>query len=176
MSLSLVQSMWRAARLDGSLYQEIAASRTARAQAPVVISLAVLASAIGGASGALNRPAEGLALAALSSGANTLVTWLLISHILCFVGIVVLRARIGYVGALQALAFSYAPGVLDVFRSVPIVGIVALTVTAFWSLAALYVAVRRGFELGHWKTVAAVAVSLVSYAYIRVQLRFMTGI
>lgn len=167
--------MWRAARLDQVFYRD-ATTRESPWPTFSVVAVCVVAGAIGGATGALGGPGEVVAASALHGAADMVITWLLISQLVCLIGIVLLRARVSYRGALQALGFAYAPGVLFVFRAVPLIDIPLLAIAGFWQLAATYVAVRAAFALGHWKTMLILAVSLVTYGYIRVQLRFMTGV
>jgi hypothetical protein len=162
--------------LDGRLYREVAVSADATWQAFALVGVGAIASGIGAATGAVDGPFEGVAAAALRASADTLITWFILSHILFCLGVLILRARVSYVGALRALAFAYSLGVLDALRSLPIAGIVVSTLVGLWSLAAAYVTVRAGFQLGHWRSIAVVAASIFLYAVIRVQLKLVTGV
>ncbi len=62
---------------------------------------------------------------------------------------------------LRTLGFAYAPGVLYVFASLPIIGSIVQLLVPLWQLAAMVVAVRQALDFS--STTRAIGVCVVAF-------------
>lgn len=153
----IVDRMLRAARLDPTLYDEVAADEGSMNQAmgAVVISAAAAgigSSGIGGPIGLI-----GGALAAL-------VGWFIWAFLAHLVGTRLLpesQTRSDLAPVLRATGFAAAPGVLRILGIIPLLGTLANFAANLWMLAAFTVAVRQ--VLRYNSTGRAVAVCLIGF-------------
>src|SRR5438128_661776 len=127
---SLTDRMVRAARLETGLYNEVEADTTATSQALTVVVITALAGGIGAALGqALGGRPAGIAGGLIGGIFAELLGWLVWSYVMYFVGTRAFHGTATYGELLRTLGFANSPGVLLIFRFVPVVGgLIALVV------------------------------------------------
>lgn len=134
--------LWRAARLDETVYREAGADKTLLRQAMLAVVLSSVASGVG-VSGV--KGLAGLGMGTLSA----LVSWLFWAVLTFWIGTRLLPAREVRpdTGALlRPLGFSSAPGLLGLLGLIPYMSAFILCVTRVWMLAAMVVAIRTAFN------------------------------
>jgi len=157
----LARRMWRAARLEGALYEEVEADPAATRQALAVVLLSALATGVG----AIGN--SGLRGVALHVGADVAL-WVAWAALTLWIGTRLLptphtRADLGQL--LRTLGFATAPGALRILAIVPPLGAAAFTVAGLWTLAATVVALRQALDYRSTARAAAVcAIGLPVYA------------
>jgi hypothetical protein len=155
---SFVDRVVGAARLDARTYEEVEADPTAMGQAMAVVGAAALASGIGSfGNGAAT------ALAALVGG---FVGWFVWAVLTWLIGTRLLpeaetSADLGQL--LRTIGFSAAPGLLNVLRIVPVIGLLVVFVAAVWQLVAMVVAVRQALD--YRSTGRAVLVCVIGWVF-----------
>jgi hypothetical protein len=159
----IARRIWRAARLEAALYEEVEADRAATHQAFAVVLLAAVGAGIGSFH---NGGLRGIALSALA----WLVGWYLWARTAWWIGTRLLpgpetRADTGEL--LRTLGFSSAPGVLLALALYePLAGAVFL-LCGLWMLAAMVIAVRQALDYrGSLRAVAVCALGFPVYAAI----------
>lgn len=168
---AMIDRMVRAARLDAGLYEEVERDQSATTQALTVVVLASVAGGIGavGRAGLL-----GLALGAVGN----IIGWLLWAAIILLIGTKILptpdtKADLGEL--LRTLGFASAPGVIRLLGIVPGFGAIIGIVAAFWTLAAMVIAVRQALD--YTSTGRAIAVCLIGFlGYMAVGMLLLGGI
>jgi len=155
--------MWRAARLEPALYEEVEADRAATPQAAAVVLLVAVAAGIGSFH---NGGFHGIALSAVA----WLVSWYTWARTTWWIGTRLLpgpetQADTGEL--LRTLGYSSAPGVLLALALYePLAGPVFL-VCALWMLAAMVIAVRQALDYrGSLRAIAVCALGFPIYAAI----------
>jgi hypothetical protein len=158
MSNSFTNRIFRAAKLDVHLYEEVEADRSAMRQAMLAVILSGLAYGIGSIS---RGGALGVALGVVMG----LVGWYIWAFIIFFIGTKLLpetqtKSNVGEL--LRTLGFASAPGLVRVFGIFPGVDKLVFPVAAVWMLVAMVIAVRQALD---YKTIwRAVIVCLISFA------------
>ena len=152
----LVSRMIRAARLDSTLYREVAEDKTATTQALLVVVLAAVVSGIGSAIGLFGAGV----ISGLASGVvGSLVSWL----VMVLATYVAVRWMFGsgvsYTNLLRPLGFARTAGVLTVFGFVPFFGGLLGIAVAIWMLVAWVIAVRESARV---TTIEAVVTGIVA--------------
>jgi len=154
---SLGDRMFRAAKLDKSLYEEVEADTGATRQAMLVVVLSSVAAGIGSAGGG---GLVGLLFGALSA----LAGWYIWAFLTYFIGTRLLpesqtEADMGQL--LRTIGFSSSPGLLRILGILPgLTGIVFL-ICAIWMLVAMVIAVRQALD--YHGTGRAIAVCLIGW-------------
>lgn len=163
-SLSLVNRMVRATKLDANLYEEVEADTTASGQAFLIVILASLATGIGiGITGLFKMAGVWSMLGLLISLIGLIIVWLAWSFFAYFIGTKVFKgpetsATMGEL--LRTIGFSISPGVLGIFVFIPVVGGIIWFGASIWVLIAGVVAVRQALD---FTTGRAIATCLVSW-------------
>lgn len=150
-SRALLPRMWRAARLEADLYEEVEAEPASLRQA---VGVVLLASAAGGAGVALANWMAGRPLFEIVTAVRLIepwLVWVLGSAFAYMVGATFFRGpetETDYAEVLRTVGFSFGPGVLRVFAFVPVAyGALAIDVVAgLWQVAAAVVAVRQALD------------------------------
>ncbi len=155
MSDSLMNRMFRAAKLDAHLYEEVEADKTAMRQAILVVILSGIAAGIGSMS-------RGGALGVAMGTAMGLVGWYIWAFIIFFIGTKLLpeaqtKSNIGEL--LRTIGFASAPGLIRVFGIFPGVEKLVFPVATVWMLVAMVIAVRQALDYNG--TVRAVIVCVI---------------
>jgi hypothetical protein len=142
-----------AARLDPRAYEEVEADQTATVQAVAVVALSAIATGIGHGEGGHAIGHAGLSLLMW-------VVWAVLSYA---VGVYLIpepqtSADLGEM--LRTIGFAASPGILRLFRFVPLLGPLFSFVVGIWVVVAMVVAVRQALDyksLGRAAVVCLVA-------------------
>ena len=164
-----VNRLFRAARLEAGLYEEVEADKGALRQAMTVVALSSLAAGIG----TIGRTGDyGLVIAWLILSLVGWFVWALASY---WIGTHIFpepqtRSDIGEL--LRTLGFASAPGIICVLGVLPGVSQVIYKVAMVWMFAAMVVAVRQALDYkSTWRAIAVV----FSGAFVQLMF-FMLGI
>ncbi len=161
---TLTDRMMRAARLDGSLYEEVKADSTATAQALAVVALVALAHGLGGVvRGAYFgwNPASGFMFGVLGE----ISFFAMASFVIYLVAKYVLDVTVVYLQVLRTFGFSVVPGLLILVATLAsLIGaeVPVFVVLVAWRLAAGFVAVRQTSGMGVTKSGFALLVGTLS--------------
>ncbi len=154
----------RAARLDGTLYEEVKANTAATGAAFGVMALVALAHGAGGAvrAAAFGRdpPAEGFLLGAQGE----IVLWVGGSFTIYLVGRYLLGSAATYGQVLRPLGFAAVPGLLIlVAAGASLVGaqLAVFALLVPWRLATSFVAVERALGVGRAKSAVALLLGVI---------------
>jgi hypothetical protein len=155
---SFVDRVVGAARLDIATYEEIEADATATPQAMGVVALAALSAGIG----ALTTGGTGV----VGSLVGALVGWAAWAAVIWVIGTKLLpepqtQADIGQL--LRTIGFAASPGLLQVFRLIPLIGGLIALVIWVWQLTATVIAVRQALD--YKSSGRAVAVCLIGWVF-----------
>ena len=148
-----VSRIFRAARLEASLYEEVRADKGASAQAIAMVALASFSAGIG----SIGRSGDfGFVIAVMGLFLVAWLVWALASY---WIGTRIFpepetRSNMGE--ALRTLGFASAPGVVFVLGGYPGVSGFIYKVAMVWIFAAMVVAIRQA--LGYQSFGRAVAV------------------
>jgi hypothetical protein len=155
---NLVTRMFRAAKLDATLYEEVEHDPAATGQAMAVVVFYSLAPGIGGL-------LQGGLVALAFTTVAALLGWVVWAALTYLIGTRLLpesgtKADMGEM--LRATAFATAPGVIGVFGLIPIEGLrlVSLYGALIWTLVAMVVAVRQALD--YKSTGRAIGVCLIA--------------
>lgn len=139
---SMVERMIGAARLDARTFEEIEHDPTSIGQSLGVVVIAAAAAGIGGVGRA---GVTGLVSALIGA----VIGWALWALIVYVVGTKVMpepQTKADFPEVLRTIGFSAAPGVLNLFAIVPVLGFLVSLVASLWQLAAMVVAVRQALD------------------------------
>ncbi|MDI6616604.1 MAG: YIP1 family protein [Syntrophaceae bacterium] len=150
--------IFRAAKLDVTLYEEVEHDKGSMGQAIAVVVLSSLAAGIGIiGKGGIGGIVIGTAAA--------LVSWYIWAWLAYFIGTRLLpepqtHADLGEL--LRTIGFSSAPGLIRIAGIIPTLGEVVFIVAAIWMLAAMVIAVRQALD--YTSTLRAVGVCVIGWA------------
>ena len=154
---SIWDRMFRAAKLDVQLYEEVEADIGATTQATIVVVLAALAAGIGSlGSGGVSGLFTGTVIA--------LVGWLVWALLTYLIGTKLLpepQTNADYGQLLRTIGFASAPGVIRVLGIVPGLAPFLFLIGGIWMLVAMVVAVRQALD--YQSTGRAVGVCLIGW-------------
>jgi hypothetical protein len=149
--------MFRAAKLDAQLYEEVEADRDATVQAMTVVVLAAVAAGIGSlGSGGVFGIVMGTIVA--------LVSWLVWALLTYFIGTRLLpepETSADYGELLRTIGFASAPGLIRVLGIVPGLAGPLFLIAGIWMLVAMVIAVRQALD--YTSTLRAVGVCLIGW-------------
>ena len=153
----LARRMWRAARLESELYEEVEADRNATGESATVVLLSALAAGIGSVA---NGGVEGILWCTVAAFAG----WYVWAVVAAYIGTRWLpepETSSDTGELLRTLGYSTAPGVLRLFAVIePIAGWVFL-ICSGWMLIAMVVAVRQALD--YRSTLRAVGVCAIGF-------------
>ncbi len=157
MDTNLFNRMYRAARLEADLYEEVEADPSTLNQAIVVVLLSSLAAGITIASQA---GFGGLVAATLGA----LISWLVWAVLTYWIGTRLLpepatSADLGEL--LRTIGFSSSPGVIRLGGVIPGVGQLFFLAGGIWMLVAMVIAVRQALD--YQSTLRAVGVCFIGW-------------
>ena len=162
----LARRMWRAARLESELYEEVEADRSATAQSAGVVLLSALGAGIGSIA---NGGVEGIVGCTIAAFAG----WYAWAVAAAFIGTRWLpepETSSDTGELLRTLGYSTAPGVLRIFALIdPIAGWVFLFCTG-WMLVAMVIAVRQALD--YRSTLRAVSVCAIGFPIYAISILF----
>ncbi len=163
----LAERMFRAAKLDAHVFEEVEADTTALNQAMLVVILSSAASGIGSIN-MMGHPN----LILMTLGA--LISWYIWAYMTYWIGTKLLpekETKADYGQLLRTIGFSSAPGILRIFGVIPVLTNLVFTITGIWMLVAMIIAVRQALD--YQSTGRAVGVCAIGWV---IQLLLMAGL
>lgn len=155
-------------RLNPQTFEDIEADTGATGQAALVVLVAGLTSAVGGALGA--TVVDGAVTESFIVGLVSAFTgWILWSALTLYIGTRLFDGRADMGEMLRVIGFAYAPQVLAI---IPCLGWV---VGMVWSLIAGFVAVRQGLDLDNAKAFLTILIGFLAYVAISAVLNLFVG-
>ncbi|MGC4190077.1 MAG: YIP1 family protein [Thermomicrobiales bacterium] len=143
-------------RLVPATYREIARDTTATTQALVVVALAVVAGAIGGA----GEGVKGI----IGGAIGAIISWLIVGVATWFVGTRLMGAPDiggGPGRTLRTTGFAKAPQFLLVLGFIPVIGLIAAVVAWVWGIITGVLAVREALGISTGKAIVTIIVAAV---------------
>ena len=157
MSGSLINRIFRAAKLDVSLYEEVEADNTAMRQAMLVVILSGIAAGVGSVS-------RGGTLGVALGTVMALAGWYIWALIIYFIGTKILpepqtKSNVGEL--LRTLGFASAPGMIRVFGIFPGIEKLVFPVATVWMLVAMVIAVKQALDYkAAWRAIVVCVISM----------------
>jgi len=152
----LTQRIFRAMKLEASLYEEVEADTDALKQAVIVVVLSSLAAGLGSATQGFGILLGGTIVALLS--------WLIWAYFIYLVGTKLLpepQTESNPKELLRVLGFASAPGLIRILGVIPPLRMIIFFIAAVWSLMAMIIAVRQALD--YTSTGRAVVVCLITF-------------
>lgn len=168
---SFINRIFRAAKLDATLYEEVEADKGALGQAMGVVVLSSVATGVGGVA----RGGLGILIGVLLA----LVSWYVWAYLIYFIGTRLLpepETRTNHGELLRTIGFASAPGILRVMGIIPEGRALVFWVSTVWMIIAMVVAVRQALD--YKSTFRAVGVCIIGWilqAMVLVLLSFFLG-
>jgi hypothetical protein len=143
----LIVRMFRAARLDTTLFEEVKSDTTANGQALLVVIVVSLVTGVGaGIAGVFQWAGEWSIWLLLVFVVSSIVSWILLSFLVYLVGARLLKrgqAPVTFKTVLRTVGFSASPLLLGFFLFIPVAGIYLCFAGVIWTLIAEVIAVRQ---------------------------------
>ena len=149
--------IFRAARLDIALYEEVEADKSALGQAMGVVVLSSIAAGIG------NTSKTGL-FGMLMMVLVALVGWYIWAYLTYFIGTKLLpepQTKADHGELLRTIGFSSSPGLIRVLGIIPGMQSIVFPIAAIWMLVAMIIAVRQ--DLDYNSTLRAIGVCAIGW-------------
>ncbi|MBA7661088.1 hypothetical protein ES703_69100 [subsurface metagenome] len=163
--------IFRAARLDVALYEEVEADKSALGQAMGVVILSSIAAGIGSTSAGLLRMLIGVVVA--------LVGWYIWAYLTYFIGTRLLpepQTKADHGELLRTIGFSSSPGLIRVLGIVPVMRGIVFPIAAIWMLVAMVIAVRQALDYtGTLRAIGVCAIGWIVQAVMLGLLFFVFG-
>ena len=154
---SFKDRIFRAAKLDVKLYEEVEADKGAMVQAMVVVVLSSIAGGIGSlGKGGLSGLIWGTALA--------LIAWYVWAYITYIVGTKLLpepQTKADYGELLRTIGFSSSPGLIRILGIIPGLAGLVFLIAGIWMLVAMVVAVKQALD--YKSTLRAIGVCVIGW-------------
>jgi hypothetical protein len=145
----MIERLFRAMRLEGLFYREVAEDASLDRESTLLVILVTLIASMGELTGK-----GGSWLAYLGTVANSLLLgWLLWAAVAWFVGSKVLGGEGSLAGMLRGLAYASLPRLLGVFAGLPFIGWLFGLVAGILSLIAGIIAIREGMSVDTGKAI-----------------------
>jgi len=152
-----VDRVIRAAKLDGNLYEEVEADKSALGQAMAVVVISSVAAGVG--------MIDEAGLGGIFMGAvAALIGWYIWAYLTFLIGTRLLpepQTSADYGELLRTIGFSSAPGVIRVLGIFPVLEGIVFFVASLWMLVAMVVAVRQALDYSG--TLRAVGVCAIGW-------------
>ncbi len=142
MNESLINRIFRAAKLDVHLYEEVEADKTAMRQAMTIVILSGIAAGVGSIS-------QGGALGVAMGTVTGLVGWYIWAFLTFLIGTKLLpepQTKSNINELLRTIGFASAPGLIRVFGVFPGIEKLVFPVAAVWMLVAMVIAVKQALD------------------------------
>tara|TARA_Y100000389_G_scaffold36643_1_gene31142 strand:+ start:30 stop:599 length:570 start_codon:yes stop_codon:yes gene_type:complete len=155
--MSYAEKLYKAMMLDVEFYESVEADKSLTKQALITVALVSIVNGL--------MVAGIAAPIALAQGVlGSVVRWIIWAFFIAFVGTRILpepetESNTGEL--MRTLGFAYAPGLLLVFKFLPIIGFFVEPLVMLLQLAAMTVAVRQALDFS--STVRAVGVCIVAF-------------
>ncbi len=149
--------IFRAARLDVDLYEEVEADKSALGQAMSVVVLSSMAAGIGSTSKAGLFGMLMMVLVALAG-------WYIWAYLTYFIGTRLLpepQTKADHGELLRTIGFSSSPGLIRVLGIIPGMQSIVFPIAAIWMLVAMVIAVRQALDYS--STLRAIGVCLIGW-------------
>jgi hypothetical protein len=147
-------------KLDKDIFEEIEHDANATIQAAMIVGIAALVSAFGGAIWAAIGDSSVIG-SFFSSLVSIFIGWFLWSAITFYVGTTLFNGKATLDEMLRVIGFAHAPQMLGVIPCIgPIVG-------GIWSLVAGFIAVRQGLDLDDTNAFLTIIVGFIPYVIAR---------
>jgi hypothetical protein len=156
---SFKDRIFRAAKLDSDLYEEVEADKSAMTQAMTVVVLSSVAAGIGSIGMGAGGPASFLVGIIASLGG-----WYLWAYVTFFIGTKVLpepQTESNPGELLRTLGFASSPGFIRVLGIIPGLGALVFAIASIWMLMAMVIAVRQALD--YKSTLRAVGVCVIGW-------------
>ena len=154
---SFKDRIFRAAKLDVKLYEEVEADKGAMVQAMVVVVLSSIAGGVGSlGKGGLSGLIWGTAIA--------LVAWYVWAYITYIVGTKLLpepQTKADYGELLRTIGFSSSPGLIRILGIIPGLAGLVFLIAGIWMLVAMVFAVRQALD--YKSTFRAIGVCVIGW-------------
>jgi len=155
---NFVNRMWRAARMETALYEEVESDPSAMGQAIGVVLISSAAAGIGSLAGS-----GGLGFITGILGA--LIGWFIWAYLTYLIGTKLLptaQTRADYGELLRTIGFSSSPGIIRILGIIPGIRGVVFLVAGVWMLAAMVVAVRQALDYkSTWRAIGVCVIGWV---------------
>jgi len=154
---SFKDRIFRAAKLDINLYEEVEADKGALGQAMLIVVLSSLAAGVGGV------PRGGFG-GILIGTIFALVGWYVWAYITYFIGTKLLpepQTKADHGELLRTIGFASSPGLIRILGIIPGLRILAFLVAGIWMLVATVIAVRQALD--YKSTLRAVGVCIIGW-------------
>ena len=154
--MSYAERLYKAITLNVEFYESVEADKSLTRQAMMTVALVAIVQGF---------VVAGIAPIALAQGVlGSIIKWFIWAFFIAFVGTKILpepetESNTGEL--LRTLGFAYAPGLLIVFKFVPLIGFLIEPLVVILQLAAMTVAVRQALDFS--STVRAVGVCIVAF-------------
>ncbi len=149
--------IFRAARLDVDLYEEVEADKSALGQAMGVVVLSSMAAGIGSTSKAGLFGMLMMVLVALAG-------WYIWAYLTYLIGTRLLpepQTKADHGELLRTIGFSSSPGLIRVLGIIPVLRSIVFPIAAIWMLIAMVIAVRQALDYS--STLRAIGVCLIGW-------------
>ena len=154
---SFSDRLFRAAKLDVNLYEEVEADKGALGQAIAVVILSSIAAGLGSiAKAGISGILTGTILA--------LVGWFIWAYLTYIIGTKLLptpKTEANYGELLRTIGFSSSPGLIRVLGIIPGLAGIVFLVAGVWMLIAMIIAVRQALD--YQSTLRAVGVCIIGW-------------
>ena len=161
---SIWSRMWRAAKLENALYDEVEANTALTGQAITVVIIVAIAGAIGGILSAVFGGDAGVG-AIIGGLIGPAVSALIGYFVWAGVSLVVGKALGGtadYGEMLRAIGFANSPNVLAILSFIPVLGGLIAFIGAIWALVAGIVALRQALDFTTGKAIVTAIIGWIA--------------
>jgi hypothetical protein len=152
-----IDRIFRAAKLDINLYEEVEADKGAMGQAIGVVVLSSIAAGIGSI-GTIG--VKGIIFGAITA----LVAWYVWAYITYFIGAKIIpepQTKADHGELLRTIGFSSSPGLIRVLAIIPGISGIVFVIASIWMLTAMVIAVRQALD--YQSTLRAVGVCIIGW-------------
>lgn len=161
--MSYAERLYKAITLNVEFYESVEADKSLTRQAMMTVALVSVVQGF---------VVAGIAPVALAQGVlGSIIRWFIWAFFIAFVGTRILpepETESDTGELLRTLGFAYAPGLLIVFKFLPIIGVFIDPLVVILQLAAMTVAVRQALDFT--STVRAVGVCIVAFVVMLIAL------
>lgn len=166
-SAGIVSRMWRACKLQSSLYEEVEADKGATVQAGIVVVIVSVATGIGMGLGSLLAGGTWSALWGLLIGIGTaLVGWLLWTLFVYLIGVSILKGKhteSSWGEVLRTMGFANSPGFFRILAFIPVVGGIIAFLASIWALVAAIIGIRAALDFSTWRAIVTALLGWLAY-------------
>ena len=171
---SFKDRIFRAAKLDAALYEEVETDKSAMPQAMAVVVISSVAAGIGSIGMGVGGPGGVLFGIIVSLGG-----WYLWAYLTFFIGTKVLpepQTESNPGELLRTIGFSSSPGFIRALGIIPGLGSLIFSIASIWMLVAMVVAVRQALDYkSTWRAVGVCAIGWVIQTVIIIVLFSLFG-